>query len=204
MKGDRAGIKIEIIDVLNESLEGKANPVHSITPLKGDVCYDDDKDGSPVAISSNKVLWLQPKTRKLAVTASVFVFFLFICIGIGIRSSNKNEPAATVYALALQGSDGISPRVIGGTPLDQGVWREFRRYLVSIRFNDKNFCGGTLISSRVVLTAASKLKIIHLQDVFWYLFLVSISNRHPPLSSLKIASTPLTVPTTFNPTMKLH
>jgi hypothetical protein len=204
MKGDSAGIEIEINNVLNESLEGKANPVHSIIPLKGDVCYDGDEDGSPAAISSNKVLWLQPKTKKLAVTASVFVFFLFICIGIGIRSSNKNGPAATVNALALQGSDGIAPTVIGGTPLDQGVWQEFRRYLVSIRWNDSHICGGTLISSRVVLTAARKLKIIHLQDVFWYLFLVSISNRHPPLSSLKIASTPLTGPTTLIPAMKLH
>ena len=168
MKGDSAGIEIEINNVLNKSLAGKANPVHSTTPLKGDVRYDGDEDGSHAAISSNKVLWLQPKTKKLAVAASVFVFFLFICIGIGIRSSNKNGPTATVNALALQGSDGIAPTVIGGTPLDQGVWQEFRRYLVETRWNDLHICGGTLISSRVVLTAARKLKIIHLQDVFWY------------------------------------
>ena len=160
------GIEIEISDVLNKSITGKANPVHSVAPLKGDVRYDGDKDGSPAAISSNKVLWLQPKAMKLAVTASVFVFFLSICIGIGIRSSNKNGPTATVNVLALQGSDGIAPTVIGGTPLDQGVWQEFRRYLVETRWNDLHICGGTLISSRVVLTAARKLKIIHLQDVF--------------------------------------
>jgi hypothetical protein len=47
MKGDSTGIEIKINDVLKESLAGKANPVHSITPLKGDVCYDGDEDGVP-------------------------------------------------------------------------------------------------------------------------------------------------------------
>ena len=162
------GIEIEISDVLNKSITGKANPVHSIAPLKGDVRYDGDKDGSPAAISSNKVLWLQPKAMKLAVTASVFVFFLSICIGIGIRSSYKNVPTATVNALALQGSDGIAPRIIGGTQLDQGVWREFRRYLVETRLNGSHSCGGTLISSRVVLTAARELKIFTCRMHFGY------------------------------------
>jgi len=159
MKGDSAGIEIEINDVLNESLAGKANPVHSTTPLKGDVRYDGDEDGSPAAISSNKVLWLQPKTKKLAVTVSVFVFFLFICIGIGIRSSNKTKPTATSSALALQGSDGPAPRIINGDTLALNVWQDFRRYLVEIRkVNIGHTCGATLISRRVVLTAAREFE----------------------------------------------
>ena len=92
MKGDSAGIEIEINDALDESFARKANPVHSVAPLKGDAHCDGDDDGSPGAISNNKVLWLQPRTKKLAATASVFVFFLSICIGIGIRSRTRMDP----------------------------------------------------------------------------------------------------------------
>ena len=201
MKGDIPQIEIEIND---ESFAQKANPVHSVAPLKGDAHCDGDVDGSPASISNSKVLWLQPRTKKLAATALVFVFFLSICIGIGIRSSNKNGPTATGNALALQGSNGFAPRIIGGTQLDQDIWRDFRRYLVSIRKNGSHICGGTLISSRVVLTAARKLKIIQLQNVFWsFILLLPISYCHPPLSSLKIALIAMMVPTTLLPWMKL-
>ena len=173
MKGDSAGI--EINDVLKKGFTGKADPVHPVAPCKGDIRYGGDNDESAGSFANERgrpedgtagARGMKPRTKKVAVTASVFVFFLAVCIGIGIRSSNKNGPTASVNALSLQGSDGIAPTVIGGTPLDQGVWQEFRRYLVETRWNDLHICGGTLISSRVVLTAARKLKIIHLQDVF--------------------------------------
>jgi secreted trypsin-like serine protease len=101
---------------------------------------------------------MKPMTKKVAVTASVFVFFLAVCIGIGIRSSNKTKPTATSSALALEGTDSVFPEVINGETLDFDVWDQTRRYLVDIRRNGGHSCGATLISRRVVLTAAREFE----------------------------------------------
>ncbi len=161
MKGDSAGI--EINDVLKKGFTGKADPVHPVAPLEGD--GDDDASAGSFANERGRpadgtagARGMKPRTKKVAVTALVFVFFLAACIGIGIRSSNKTKPTATSSALALQGSDGPAPRIIGGKTLDFGVWGQSRRYLVDIKFNDDHTCGATLISRRVVLTAAREFE----------------------------------------------
>jgi hypothetical protein len=63
---------------------------------------------------------------------------------------------STYNALASSSAKGFTPRIIGGAALDRKVWDESRRYLVSIR-KDGHFCGATLVSRRVVLTAAREL-----------------------------------------------
>ena len=166
MKGDSAGI--EINNVLKKGFTGKADPVHPVAPLEGDVRYGGDDDASAGSFANEKgrpadgtagARGMKPRTKKVAVTASVFVFFLAVCIGIGIRSSNKTKPTATSSALALQGSDGPAPRIINGETLALNVWQDFRRYLVEIRkVNIGHTCGATLISRRVVLTAAREFE----------------------------------------------
>ncbi len=165
MKGDSAGI--EINDVLKKGFAGEADPVHPVAPLEGDVRYGGDDDASAGSFANERgrpadgttgARGMKPRTKKVAVTASVFVFFLAVCIGIGIRSSNKTAPTATSSALALEGTDSVFPEVIGGVTLDPRVWQDFRRYLVDIRKNGGHTCGATLISRRVVLTAAREFE----------------------------------------------
>ena len=60
----------------------------------------------------------------------------------------------------VEADDSVTPFVIGGTLLDFNVWNQTRRYLVDIKYYDPeekklaHACGATLISPRVVLTAA--------------------------------------------------
>jgi hypothetical protein len=167
MKGDSAGI--EINDVPKKGFAGKADPVHPVAPCKGDVRFGGDDDGSAGSFANERgrpedgtagARGMKPMTKKVAVTASVFVFFLAVCIGISIRSSNKTKPTATSSALALEGTDSVFPEVINGETLDFNVWQQSRRYLVDIRRNGDggHFCGATLISRRVVLTAAREFE----------------------------------------------
>ena len=55
--------------------------------------------------------------------------------------------------------DGVDPSVIGGTILDRNVWKQSRRYLVDLHYGNPSGhgCGGTKVSSQVVLTAAREL-----------------------------------------------
>lgn len=56
--------------------------------------------------------------------------------------------------------------IIGGSELDKNVWETSRRYLVALAFSDEeptptstpHSCTATLISRRVVLTAARELE----------------------------------------------
>ncbi|KAL3810720.1 hypothetical protein ACHAXA_008493 [Cyclostephanos tholiformis] len=81
-------------------------------------------------------------------------------IAIALVYSQKKKSAYN--ALAASAAEGFTPRIIGGSVLDQGVWAESRRYLVGIKFifeEDGAFrnlhnCGATLVSPQVVLTAA--------------------------------------------------
>jgi hypothetical protein len=76
-----------------------------------------------------------------------------------VKEANDNAPTEMIRELDLEGGDDVTPFIIGGGPLDRGVWEKSRRYLVDINVNDEGFhsCGATLISSRVVLTAAREL-----------------------------------------------
>ena len=75
-------------------------------------------------------------------------------IAITLVYSQKKK--STYNALASSSAEEFTPRIIGGAALDRKVWDESRRYLVSIR-KDGHFCGATLVSRRVVLTAAREL-----------------------------------------------
>lgn len=68
---------------------------------------------------------------------------------------------AMLQAAKAEGDVGVS--IIGGTKLDERVWETSRRYLVALTLPGRvgmpgpfHFCGATLISRRVVLTAASE------------------------------------------------
>ncbi len=76
-----------------------------------------------------------------------------------VKKANENAPTEMSRELDLEGGDGVTPFIIGGGDLDRGVWEKSRRYLVDINKDDTGFhsCGATLISSRVVLTAAREL-----------------------------------------------
>ncbi len=84
-------------------------------------------------------------------------------IAIALVYSQKKKNAYN--ALAASTAEGFTPRIIGGSVLDQGVWAESRRYLVGIKFifeedgaiRNKHNCGATLVSPQVVLTAAREL-----------------------------------------------
>ncbi len=91
---------------------------------------------------------------KKYITAGVAVVAV-VAIAIALVYSQKKK--STYNALASSAADGVNPFVIGGDTLDEDLWRESRRYLVSIRNNGEHTCGATLISRRVVLTAARKL-----------------------------------------------
>ncbi|KAL3807472.1 hypothetical protein ACHAXA_006301 [Cyclostephanos tholiformis] len=81
-------------------------------------------------------------------------------IAIALVYSQKKKSAYN--ALAASAAEGFTPRIIGGSVLDQGVWAESRRYLVAIKyiyeedgaFRNLHNCGATLVSPQVVLTAA--------------------------------------------------
>jgi len=97
---------------------------------------------------------------KKYVTA-VVAFVAVVTIAIALVYSQKKK--SSYNALASSAADGVSPLVIGGETLDRDVWEKSRRYLVSLRSETAggviyHSCGATLISSRVVLTAARELK----------------------------------------------
>jgi secreted trypsin-like serine protease len=91
---------------------------------------------------------------KKYVTAGVAVVAV-VAIAIALVYSQKKK--STYNSLASSAADGVDPFVIGGQTLDRNVWEASRRYLVSLRRNGEHNCGGTLISRRVVLTAAREL-----------------------------------------------
>ncbi len=74
---------------------------------------------------------------------------------VAIALVNSKKKKIAYNALASSAVEGITPRIIGGDTLDQDVWYENRRYLVKIL--DPSICGATLVSRRVVLTAAREL-----------------------------------------------
>lgn len=71
--------------------------------------------------------------------------------------------------------------IIGGTVLDENVWKTSRRYLAALTFTQgggKKFhtCGATLISRRVVLTAAREFLLendIYFGSLFSFFFVPS-------------------------------
>ena len=84
-----------------------------------------------------------------------------VTIAIAMVYSQKKK--SSYNALASSAADGVNPSVIGGETLDRDVWEMSRRYFVSLRSRTAggviyHSCGATLISSRVVLTAARELK----------------------------------------------
>jgi secreted trypsin-like serine protease len=76
---------------------------------------------------------------------------------VAIALVNSQKKKIAYNALASSAAEGLTPRIIGGEPLDQDLWDESRRYLVSIRWSGEHVCGATLISRRVILTAAREL-----------------------------------------------
>ncbi|KAL3816945.1 hypothetical protein ACHAXA_001773 [Cyclostephanos tholiformis] len=87
---------------------------------------------------------------KKSVTIGVAVIAV-AAIAIALVYSQKKK--STYNALASSTAEGYTPRIIGGATLNRNVWDQSRRYLVSIR-KDGHFCGATLVSRRVVLSAA--------------------------------------------------
>ncbi len=98
---------------------------------------------------------------KKYVTAGVAVVAV-VAVAIALVYSQKKK--STYNALASSAADGVN-RVIGGAPLDPTVWDVSRRYLVDIKVLNragalKHNCGASLISRRVVLTAAREFKSV--------------------------------------------
>ncbi len=91
---------------------------------------------------------------KKYVTAAVAVIAV-VTIAIALVYSQKKR--SSYNALASSAADGVNTSVIGGVVLDQNVWSESRRYLVSIRGALGHGCGASLISRRAILTAAREL-----------------------------------------------
>jgi hypothetical protein len=108
----------------------------------------------------------------------------------------------------VEADDSVTPFVIGGTLLDFNVWEQRRRYLVDIKYYDPkekklaHACGATLISPRVVLTAArefihsfffrsahSRIMIVGYDTKDRFPSLLPGSTSPSLLSSLQIAST---------------
>ena len=109
----------------------------------------------------------------------------------------------------VEADDSVTPFVIGGTLLDFNVWEQRRRYLVDIKYyedpNEQKLahsCGATLISPRVVLTAArefihsfffrsahSRIMIVGYDTKDRFPSLLPGSTSPSLLSSLQIAST---------------
>ena len=92
---------------------------------------------------------------KKYVTAGVAVVAV-AAIAIALVYSQRKK--STYNALVSSAADGVN-RVIGGAPLDPTVWDVSRRYLVDIKALNQDgalvhSCGATLISRRIVLTAA--------------------------------------------------
>ena len=164
MKGENG---IEINHVLEEHFASNTRPpVQHVAPHKGDDRRADDAAAVATITNGRRLTddlvgahMMQPRMKKLGVIALVFVVLATICLGIGLGSM-KNGPTTRSSALALQGGDGVGPSVVGGTQLDRDVWQQSRRYLVSIRNISRDgsvvyhICGATLISRRVLLTAA--------------------------------------------------
>jgi hypothetical protein len=70
-----------------------------------------------------------------------------------------------------QEDDSVTPFIVNGADLDRDIWETSRRYLVDIRASKNtgrpgHSCGATMISSRVVLTAARESKKMHVKSVY--------------------------------------
>lgn len=84
--------------------------------------------------------------------------------------------------------------IIGGTELDKNVWEMSRRYLVALAYSDKEptptstprSCTATLISRRVVLTAARELEKLRrcFLSVLYSQWLMSLSPLTPSLGPI--------------------
>lgn len=157
---------VEINHVLEEHFASKPRAVQQpvAIPIIHDH-HDENNDDSAVAIANDSHPIVQQRTqsrlKKLAVTAAAFVV-LAICLGVGLGSV-KNGHTMKSSALALQESSGVGPSVIGGTQLDRNVWQQSRRYLIDIRrLNGDGTighqCGATLVSRRVILSAARECR----------------------------------------------
>ncbi|XP_017074322.1 serine protease Hayan isoform X1 [Drosophila eugracilis] len=103
-----------------------------------------------------------------------------------VNVPDSERPAALACAKIRSGGKSITPHILGGLPVDEGVYP----HMAAIGYNTfgtEDFrCGGSLIASRFVLTAAHCVNSASTTPTFVRLGAISIENPKPGYQDIDV------------------